>query len=417
MLRILAGALCALVVLRSAAAQDFFFDGPPGDFGPPSFRGDRGTGDRGDRGGGDRGDRGSGFGRGDRGSGFGRFGGSGDRGRSPFSSNDFLQRLDANGDGSLDPREVPDRMRPFVDRAARQAGVDPSRAISLRALRGGSNDSRRGGSREEGPPMGFRPPWEEGPPRGDDSRRRESSGSDSSSTVVPGVPGFDLPDEQLPPVPGFGGALTAPVAAIPRGEAGRGDSERRSSTSSGDSPSSSGPPASGEDRTRRYAESLLRQYDNNRNGVLEPDEWATMRGDPGKGDTDGDGKLTLDELSVRLSGGSRSDEDRGSGSRGGPSPGGPGPGGSAFTRIGPPRSMSPSGGTKPKRFLTPTERLPEGLPSWFARSDADADGQIMMAEYASTWSDAKVSEFLKYDLNADGVITPQECLAVEKKKP
>ncbi len=38
-----------------------------------------------------------------------------------------------------------------------------------------------------------------------------------------------------------------------------------------------------------------------------------------------------------------------------------------------------------------------------------------MAEYATTWTDAKVSEFTKYDLNRDGVITAKECLKAERK--
>jgi hypothetical protein len=57
-----------------------------------------------------------------------------------------------------------------------------------------------------------------------------------------------------------------------------------------------------------------------------------------------------------------------------------------------------------------TERLPKGLPSWFARNDTDADGQVMMAEYMTDFTDSKAAEFAKYDLNGDGIITPDECL-------
>jgi len=62
------------------------------------------------------------------------------------------------------------------------------------------------------------------------------------------------------------------------------------------------------------------------------------------------------------------------------------------------------------RFLSPTERLPEGLPSWWSTKDRDGDGQVVMAEYASDWSDARVSEYLQYDVNGDGVITPREAI-------
>jgi Ca2+-binding EF-hand superfamily protein len=54
--------------------------------------------------------------------------------------------------------------------------------------------------------------------------------------------------------------------------------------------------------------------------------------------------------------------------------------------------------------------MPKGLPDWFARNDEDADGQITMAEYATLWNDAKATEFAKFDLDGDGVITPRECL-------
>jgi hypothetical protein len=35
-----------------------------------------------------------------------------------------------------------------------------------------------------------------------------------------------------------------------------------------------------------------------------------------------------------------------------------------------------------------------------------------MAEFATVWTEATVAEFTKYDLNNDGVITPDEVLKV-----
>ncbi len=52
-----------------------------------------------------------------------------------------------------------------------------------------------------------------------------------------------------------------------------------------------------------------------------------------------------------------------------------------------------------------------GLPDFFARSDADADGQVTMNEFSSSWSDETLKEFLKWDLNKDGIILPQECVS------
>ena len=59
-------------------------------------------------------------------------------------------------------------------------------------------------------------------------------------------------------------------------------------------------------------------------------------------------------------------------------------------------------------------RLPDGLPGFFTDKDANQDGQVTMAEYATQWSDAVVAEYFKSDLNSDGVITAEEALrAVE----
>jgi hypothetical protein len=62
---------------------------------------------------------------------------------------------------------------------------------------------------------------------------------------------------------------------------------------------------------------------------------------------------------------------------------------------------------------TPLERiLPDsGLPSWWTSRDADGDGQISMAEYASKWTDKEIQDFKKYDGNGDGFITQNEYFA------
>jgi hypothetical protein len=65
-----------------------------------------------------------------------------------------------------------------------------------------------------------------------------------------------------------------------------------------------------------------------------------------------------------------------------------------------------------RRFRTAAELLPDGLPDWFRKQDANGDGQISMAEYAKNWTEAKVAEYGKWDLNGDGVIEPSEALKV-----
>ena len=150
-------------------------------------------------------------------------------------------------------------------------------------------------------------------------------------------------------------------------------------------PSESGKPDS---KSPEYAKSLLRMYDRNKSGVLEKEEWSKLSGNPMEFDKNKDGKLSVDELAERSS---------------------------RFIKGG---SRGESGDT-PKyetyRFLSPTERLPKGLPDWFTSNDKDADGQIMMHEFSTTWSVSKATEFDTYDLNHDGVITPDECLAVGKE--
>jgi len=66
------------------------------------------------------------------------------------------------------------------------------------------------------------------------------------------------------------------------------------------------------------------------------------------------------------------------------------------------------------RFKTAHERLPKGIPDWFIEKDANHDGQVMMAEFATRWNEALVAEFIQFDRNHDGVVTPKECLAARE---
>jgi hypothetical protein len=145
----------------------------------------------------------------------------------------------------------------------------------------------------------------------------------------------------------------------------------------------------GSQRTLEYVQGLMRQYDANRNGVLEQDEWRQMRGEPGAADSNGDGVLTADELAQRFAGGERRDERR---------------------RGNDERPTERRG----FRATTAAERLPKGIPDWFTRKDVNLDGQVAMAEYGTSWSDSELVEFQKWDGNNDGYITPDECLPKTK---
>jgi hypothetical protein len=75
---------------------------------------------------------------------------------------------------------------------------------------------------------------------------------------------------------------------------------------------------------------------------------------------------------------------------------------------------TPAAPPKPRsgRFLTPTERLPKGLPEWFLARDVGGRGQITMAEFATDWTPETTAQFDRYDLNQDGIITADEVLKV-----
>jgi len=367
----------------------------------------------------------------------------------------FLERLDVNGDGVLETGEVSDRARRYIERLAQRAGLDASRPLAISRLLN-PTDGKDGDDKDGG------------------RTGRSSSGSGDSSAGVPGfgqpdelvkVPGFDIPLGTQPLAARYSAAVIREAESILRrydrddsevleaGEIRRGnwrndpkssdlngdgelskeelcervasyraerdgtDNHRKgssgqvssggSSTSFGKSDSSS---AGSSERLRSYADSLMRRYDKNKDGVLDKDERSQMSGDPSKADNNNDGVITKDELIVRLA-----NYGRGSSSA---SPATPSKSSSSSKRRPYSDSRRRSDDEKPAayRATAPTARLPKGLPSWFARNDANEDGQISMSEYASDWSDSKAAEFTCIDTSGDGVITPTECLAAEAAK-
>jgi hypothetical protein len=83
---------------------------------------------------------------------------------------------------------------------------------------------------------------------------------------------------------------------------------------------------------------------------------------------------------------------------------------SASSGISSPQAMPQH---KSGKIPTAKERLQfRGLPDWFLKK-IDSAGQITMAEFTDAWTTEKVTEFEKYDLNHDGIITADEVLKVE----
>ena len=157
------------------------------------------------------------------------------------------------------------------------------------------------------------------------------------------------------------------------------------------------------EKIRGYARSLMSQHDRNRDGSLQKDEWERLSDSQREADTNRDGVITLDELTTKLA----------SYGRGSSSGSSYGSSGSRFGRS-TTGSEKTAGAKKTYRFLSPTERLPKGLPDWFLRNDADGDGQIIMTEYTSNWTEAAAFDFMQKDGNGDGFITAEECLNADK---
>lgn len=340
----------------------------------------------------------------------------------------WIAAFDANQDGVIEPNEVQGQRRYIYERMAKETGLDPTQSIAVSEFRAAVARHIQQTAQQPKPPPGGPggPPGAPsgGPPGEAKPAPPEASGPSASSglpgTSPSGLRGFRTEGSNLSKPSGFG---TSSAGNTP----GVGTSGGMGTGLSGGSPAAGGPERRElEERVRQYAQSLLRRYDENKNGVLERNEWQNMRGSPEKGDRNNDGVITQEELVARLldfseqssasSGGlgSSSPNSGASGSSYRPSGGGPPSGSSSSSSRSTTSTRSPE--RSRVRFLTPLERLPKGLPDWFVQKDADGDGQISMAEFATEWTDTKAAEFEKYDLNHDGIITPEECLQAEKSK-
>lgn len=65
-------------------------------------------------------------------------------------------------------------------------------------------------------------------------------------------------------------------------------------------------------------------------------------------------------------------------------------------------------------YLEPIQKevgeMTEGVPGWFFELDANDDGQVAMSEFATEWTDEKMSEFTSFDLNQDALLTIDEVM-------
>jgi len=290
----------------------------------------------------------------------------------------MISRLDANGNRMLDPREAEGRAKYFLQRMMPDANF--SRPIPLDQVRRAAEKARErfsGGSRPHG-----------GDDRRHDADRPSAPRKDDSAKEL--IPGFGN-EFNLVPVFGFG----KDAAASPK-------------------------PVTVTDEDRRRMQDAMRYLDRNLYGWPSREELTRSRSlrDGFDSDANKDGKLSTDEIAAHYA------RQRVAQQNGGHDSGG----GSDRDRHSPPgdrdhhrgngsgygstdSGADDSNGRKVYRFRTVEERLPSGLPDWFRERDANHDGQIMMYEYASDWTDELVMEFNRLDVNRDGIVTPQECLA------
>lgn len=342
--------------------------GDGGTEGGGGFRGGApggGGGFRGGPGGGAPGGGGGGFRGGPPGGGGapgGARGGGGDRGSrggpgGGFDPSSFLSRLDANGNGTIDPEEQQGPAQFLIQRMQQSdPSIKPGQPISLKRVTESFNKMRE--------------------QRENDSSRGRTSNNDDSLEPELLVPGFGI--ETAPPMlSGFGPAAEMMDVVV-------------------------------SEEDRKQARETISRYDRDKDGVLKKTELSSrFSGNPMDFDRNKDGRLTEGELAVRYarrreSAESARDDDRNRRRDRGDSRGG---------EVEPPDVY---GGRKSYR-INGEKRLPEGLPGFFTDKDSNQDGQVEMAEFASKWDDGVVNEFFQSDLNRDGVITAEEAvLAVER---
>ncbi len=290
------------------------------------------------------------------GPGGGGFRGGGDRGRGGFDPSEMLKRLDANGNGVLDPEEQQGPAQFIIGRMQQSdPSIKPGQPISLKKISEGFEKMR---AEREG-----RDPGQGGPRPG---------GSAADEALMPEllVPGFGIEE---PPTPLLGFGATAEMLSVVV-----------------------------TDEDKREAAERMRRYDRNRDGFLTKDELSSrFSGNPMDFDRNRDGKLSESELAVRYARRREGEEE------------------ARAVRSDPRRSRTdqkPSeppdifNGRKSYRVVESARKLPEGLPRFFTDRDANGDGQVTMAEYASEWNESVIAEYFRSDLNGDGIITTGEAM-------
>ncbi|PQO41878.1 proprotein convertase P-domain-containing protein [Blastopirellula marina] len=148
-----------------------------------------------------------------------------------------------------------------------------------------------------------------------------------------------------------------------------GDAGSRSSDQRNDWQALSGAGASrnGDRGSDSLAKSIVDRYDFNRNDQLEPQEMSAAGIEVAKVDYNRDGAVDSQELSQYLF-----------------------------------NTMEKAANSRQ-----------EAIPTWFFERDANGDQQVLMSEFTDQWDEAALSQFASYDHNQDGMITIDEVLSLD----
>jgi Ca2+-binding EF-hand superfamily protein len=396
---------------------------------------------------------------------------SSDKSDKAARNREMYQQLDRNKNGHLEPEEIPEHSRDYIRRAAEKRSLNPNQPLPIETLAQDRERKPEEKKKEANATLPTSVPQAAG-----FAVPLETTNPAVPATIAPGfnvpltAPGSNLEDyydqkildhmygnvlnkydrnknrmldypqetnegSWTPPIADsdtnkdghvdvpellerYAKKFGLPKLTEPRKNIVRTNGENKPAVATAENSKSAS--AGDREKLREYAQGLLNRYDRNKSGHLERPEWSEMKSDYHSADVNKDDIITLDELMVKLAGFGTSSSSS--------SPVSAAASSSYSAKTTPPSTTrkwwqqvnssanSKTPEKKTYRFLTPTERLPKGLPDWFARNDANGDGQVMMSEYAATWSESVTAEFKKYDLDNDGMITPEECLAVEKLK-
>ncbi len=131
--------------------------------------------------------------------------------------------------------------------------------------------------------------------------------------------------------------------------------------------SGAGASRNGDRGSDSLAKSIVDRYDFNRNDQLEPQEMAAVGISVAKVDYNRDGAIDSDELSQYLF-----------------------------------NTMEQAANARQ-----------EAIPTWFFERDSNGDQQVLMSEFTDEWDDNTLSQFASYDHNQDGMITIDEVLSLD----